>query len=376
MRKETSAVLFLVFALTGVGALMVYSASALNPIAMGAVNRHFISIGIGVVAMTIASRFDYRHLKDPLIFRLLFLFAVGGLIAVLIPGVGTVVDGGRRWIRFLGFSYQPSEFAKFALILILAAKLTDNREQVEKFWKGFVPPVLLTCMFAGLVLLERDLGVPFLMVCTAGFLFFAAGTRLRYLIGSGMLAMGAVVALIYAAPHRLRRVMAFTDPWEYRDDAGWHLVQSFAAFAQGGIWGRGAGASEQKLGYLPAAHTDFIFSVIGEELGLVGSLTVVAMFVALALVGFRIAMHARDHFGSLLALGITALISFQAIFIIGVTLGLVPPKGLPLPFISYGGTAIIVFLGMSGVLVNVGVQAIEPSSNRKMVPSAAGSQTA
>lgn len=371
MRKETSAVLFLAFALTGMGALMVYSASALNPSAQGVFNRHLISIAIGFVAMTIAGRFDYRHLKGPIIYRAIVMFAIVMLIVVLIPSIGTLVDGGQRWIRIAGFSFQPSEFAKFALILMLAVKLTDNRENINTFWRGFLPPMIITCFFAGLVLMERDLGVPFLMFCTAFFMLFAAGTRFVYLIANGLFGLGAVVLLIYIAPHRLRRLTTFTDPWEYRKDEGWQLVQSFAAFAQGGIWGRGAGASEQKLGYLPAAHTDFVFSVIGEEFGLVGTLTVLMMFVLLALLGFRIAMHARDHFGSLLAIGITVLVSFQAIFIIGVTLGLVPPKGLPLPFISYGGTAIIMALGMVGVLVNVGVQAIEPKPHRKMVPAVA-----
>ena len=275
---------------------------------------------------------------------------------MLIPGIGVKVDGARRWIHIGGFRFQPSEFAKFALILLLAVKLTEQREYAKRVFRGFLPPVAIACVFAGLVLAERDLGIPAMIMGTAGIMMFLGGVRWQFLALSVAPGVAGLAALIYFAPHRLRRLLAFINPWDYRDDAGWQLIQSFAAFAHGSFWGRGVGAGEQKCGYLPAAHTDFIFPVIGEELGLVGTLAVVGLFALLAWVAYRIAANAADHFGGMLAAGITTMFTLQALFIMMVTTGLLPTKGLPLPFISYGGTALLMQLTMVGILINVGLQ--------------------
>lgn len=370
MARETTILMTAVLALVSFGALMVYSAAALDPNAHTVLTRQPIYIAIGFVGMIIASRFDYRHFKDPVLFRGLIAITLTLLVLVLVPGIGTNVDGGQRWLRLGPLGFQPSEVAKFVLIVWLAVKLTDNRERLHTFFRGFMPPMLIAGLFTGLVLAERDLGVPIVMMASVFVMIFVAGTRWQYLVMcvAPCLALGTI--LVALAPHRVARVMAFLNPYDHRESAGWHLIQSFSAFAQGGIWGRGPGASEQKLGYLPAAHTDFIFAVVGEEYGLAGTTALVLVFAVFLWMAFRIAINARDHFGSILATGIAASIGVQTVLIMCVTTGLLPTKGLPLPFISYGGTALIVMMGMTGVLANIGAQAVAPQQQRKLVPAA------
>lgn len=369
MKKETTSVIVLTLALMLIGILMVYSTSALNANVGWLLPRHLVYAAAGLCALFVGSRFDYHHFRDPLIFRILVLTTLAFLALVLV--LGAEVDGGRRWIRIGPGQFQPSELAKFTLIVLLAVKLTQNREHVHEFWRGFVPPICMAGVFAGLVLAERDLGVPVVMMAVSYIMLCIAGVRWRYLMISAVPALGLVVAAVLFAPHRMQRLTAFLDPWQYRNGASFQLIQSMAAFAQGSVWGRGAGASEQKLYYLPAAHTDFVFAVVGEELGLIGTLTVVALFGLFIYNAFRIGACARDQFGAMLATGIASLILFQASFIMAVTTGLLPTKGLPLPFISYGGTSLIVMLGLVGVLVNIGVQASPPAPLRKPHPALA-----
>lgn len=367
MVRETTILLTAVVALVAFGTLMVYSAAALNPDAVTELTRQPVYMALGFIAMFIASRFDYRHFKDPILYRGLVFISLTFLVLVLIPGIGTNVDGGQRWLRLGPAGFQPSEIAKFVLIVWLAVKLTDSRDYMNTFFRGFLPSILIAGLFTALVLAERDLGVPIVMMSAVFVMLFVAGTRWQYLVICVMPCLAGASMLVALAPHRVARVLAFLDPYEHRDSAGWHLIQSFSAFAQGSIWGRGPGASEQKLGYLPAAHTDFIFAVVGEEFGLAGTLTLVMVFALLLWMGFRIAFNARDRFGSLLATGIVVSIGVQTVFIMCVTTGLLPTKGLPLPFISYGGTALIVMMGMAGVLANIGSQAIAPARVRKLV---------
>lgn len=363
MKRETTAVITLVLALALAGTLIVFSAKGYGENGGQWIARQLLALSIGLIAMMVASRFDYHRLKDGAIFRSIVLGTLVLLVLVLL--IGTEVNGAKRWIRFPGVQLQPSELGKFALIVLLAVKLTDNRDQLRRFFSGFLPPTCITLLFAGLVLAERDLGVPVLMVGVAGIMMAVAGVSLRYLIASCIPLAGAFVALIVTSPHRVERLMAFRDPWHDPLGSGFNLIQSYSAFAQGGLWGKGAGASEQKLGYLFAPHTDFAFALLGEEFGLAGTLLVVAMFAGLLCAGYRIALHARDLFGAMLATGIVAMITLQAIVIMGVTTGLLPTKGLPLPYVSYGGTALIVFLGMAGVLANIGMQAHDPARDGK-----------
>jgi cell division protein FtsW len=278
-------------------------------------------------------------------------------VLVLIPGIGDERNGAQRWLEIGGFSFQPSEFAKFAVILLLAVKLSDNREHARSFFKGFLPPMFITLVFAALVLVEKDLGTPAVICATAFIMLFVAGTRRRFLFPGVVGAVAAIWALSVTSPHRLARLTAFLDPWSHRDTSGYQLIQSLAAITRGAVWGRGPGAGEQKLLYLPEAHTDFIFAVWAEEMGLVGSLVLLALFFALICVSLRIAFHANDLFGALLVSGITALVGLQAAVNMAVVSGMLPTKGLPLPFISWGGSSLIVFMGLMGIVVSVGLRA-------------------
>jgi cell division protein FtsW len=375
MKQNTITVMTLCLVLTAIGIMMVYSTGVFFPGDRYVVYKQAVYATLGLAAFFFLARFDYRHFMDPVIFRAIVLGSLGLLVLVL--AVGHEVDGGKRWLRLGPAGFQPSEVAKFGLVLLLAVKLTQGREHVRKFWRGFLPPMIIVSVFAGLVAAERDIGIPFMMFITAFAMVFAAGANLAHMAACSLPVVAAGGVAIYFAPHRLERLSAFLNPFADRRDTGWQLIQSLSAFAQGGVFGRGAGASEQKLGYLPAAHTDFIFPVIGEEFGLWGSCLVVALFLGLISAMLRIAMGARDLFGSLLVTGIASLIGFQAAFIIAVTTGLLPTKGLPLPFISFGGTALLMSLAMSGVVVNVGLQSIGVAPQRRITaPSGPAKATA
>ncbi len=365
MKREITITLCCVVTLVMLGILMVYSVTAVQPKLQHLWPRHMAFAFAGLALMFVAARFDYRRLAEPLTFRILAGIVLTLLVLVLF--IGSESGGGKRWV----FGFQPSEFAKFAVVVLLAAKLTANRESIGELGRGFLPPVFVTCLFAGLIVFQRDLGLPVVLCGSAGVVMCVAGVRWRYLVGCLVAGALAVAGLIVSTPYRSDRWDAYIDPWEHKADAGWQLVQSFSAFSQGGVLGRGAGAGEQKLGYLPAAHTDFIFSIIGEELGLVGTLCTVALFALLIFSMLRIAMRAQNQFGTLLVTGITALIAVQTLFIMGVTTGLLPTKGLPLPFVSSGGTALVVYLGMTGIVLNVALQSGEAQRETRRAPAGA-----
>ncbi len=366
MKRETTVLTMSVLILAALGALMVFSVSTVSPRLDGVFVKHALYLALGILLFMVLSHMDYHVLGNKRVFQVIVAGAVALLFLVLVPGIGTKVDGARRWIRVLGQGFQPSEFARFALVLLLAVKLTQNRANITRFWPGLVPPFVVAAFFAVLVAAERDVGIPAMMMVTAYVMVYIAGGRKFYLSGMAGLGAAALAGAIVFFPHRLVRVTTFLDLWTYRQDSGWQLIQSLSAFAQGGLWGRGAGAGEQKLGYLPAAHTDFIFATIGEEFGLIGTVLVVLVFIAFTWAALRIALNAVDLFGTLLAAGMCTMLSFQAAFIMAVTLGMLPTKGLPLPFVSYGGTSLLSFLMMAGVLANVGAQAREHKGQRRM----------
>ena len=364
MRREIIQLLMIVAALLCIGSLMVFSVGSVRPGGDSLFKHHVAAVLIGAFCMFVASHMDYHFYKGHQFFRTFALVTLTLLVYVLV--LGEEVRGARRWVRILTFQFQPSELAKVAVIMILALKMSENREHIRSFFRGFVPSVAIACFFAGLIVLEPDLGVPLVIMATAFAMMFVAGVRTRYLVGSIAPVGLAVAGLIKMYPYRVERFFAFLDPYKFRDGVGFHLIQSLAAFARGAVWGLGPGAGQQKLSYLPDAHTDFIFAVLGEELGLVGTLVVVVLFVLLLRSILRIAQRAPDRFGALLASGIAALIGFQAALNIAVTIGLLPTKGLPLPFVSYGGTATVVFMGLAGILVNIGLQAEQPA--QKLAP--------
>ncbi len=367
MRKESIAILSIVLALVLIGFYSVYSAGAAQPYGDARLIRQCVYLFAGLLALFTASHFDYHFLQSPILFRVIVCVTIALLIAVLIPGIGIEINGARRWIELGGLQFQPSELAKFSLILLLAIKLSANQDVIARFKEGYIPSLTIMVIFAALVLFENDLGTPVVMCVTAFTLFFIAGIRWYYLIPSLIPAAGALWLLIAMKPHRRERMVAFMDPWGNEDASSYQLIQSMTAYVKGALWGVGAGAGEQKLHYLPESDTDFILTVWAEEMGLVGTLFVVLLFVSLLMISVRIATHARDLFGSLLASGIAGLIVFQAAFNISVTIGLLPTKGLPLPFISRGGTSLIVLMGMIGVLINVGLQA-EPPKPKAVQP--------
>ncbi|MBX7257461.1 MAG: putative lipid II flippase FtsW [Candidatus Hydrogenedentes bacterium] len=366
MRRETIFVFTIACALVMIGLLMVYSANTGRAYSNGKLDEHvsyvylynqLILVGIGFAALLVTAGFDYHSFRNRGVLWLLVSGTLALLVLVLV--FGDERRGGLRWLNILGFQFQPSELAKFALVILLAVKLSENQGHLKSFGRGFLPPMVITAVFAGLVLLEQDLGTPAIMVAVAMLMIILAGGRWIHVGMTWAPAAAVLGAMIVISPYRIERLYAFMDPWKFRTGKGLQLIESLAGFARGGLWGKGLGAGEQKLLYLPDAHSDFIFAVWGEEMGLVGTMGLILLFALLLFMAVRIAISAKDLFGSLLASGIVSLILVQATFNMGVTTGLLPTKGLVLPFISAGGSALIVNLAMIGVLINVGKQAYE-----------------
>lgn len=364
MRRETLFVMNIAIALVLIGLVMSYSAGIGRPQPGGEIadpfnylKVHAIYAAAGLVAMLVIARLDYHFWQA----RIVYLSVLGAsvILLILVLLIGDEVRGARRWINVSGFNFQPSELAKFALIVSLAVKLAENQGSITKFWRGFMPPIIITGAFAGLILLEQDLGTPVVMGAVAIAMIFMAGGRLWHIAFISAPAIVGVVAAIRTSPERMERVTTFLRPWEYRSDGALQLIESMVGFARGGVFGKGLGAGEQKLGWLPDAHSDFVFSVWGEEMGLFGTIGMVALFALFIIVSLRIAVCARDLFGTLLAGGASTLIVVQAVANMGVTTGLLPTKGLGLPFISAGGSSLLINMVLVGLVLSVGSRAVE-----------------
>ena len=352
-----------ILGLTGFGVVMVFSAGA----AFAAktygdwtyfLKREAVYSAAGLFAFALGLRLDYsvyRRLAYPLLFLSMAMLAV-------VLKVGPAINGAVRWFRWGSLSFQPSELAKFALALYLAVLLARKAERVKDFRMGFLPPLVMTGVFLLLLLKQPDLGTAVIIGVTALGLLFVAGTRTSYILLSVLVAapIGWKV-FIAGEPWRMRRFLAFLYPWQFRRDTGYQLYESLISVGSGGLFGQGLGQGHQKLFFLPEAHTDFILAIIGEELGLVGVLSVLLAFTVLVWRGLRAASRARDAFGCYLAFGMTLLFGLQALVNMGVVLGLLPTKGLPLPFVSYGGTALVMSLFMAGVLANISARNPEPA---------------
>jgi cell division protein FtsW len=279
-----------------------------------------------------------------------------GLGALFIPGVGVTIGGATRWIHAGPVSIQPSECAKLGLIIYLSYFLFKKRARIRELSTGYLPPVALTVVMCILVLAQPDFGAAFALMALLFIMLFVGGARLSHQVGSLIALAPIVYGLIITSPYRLRRITAFLDPWSDPKDSGFHIIQSYLAFGSGGLLGQGLGNSRQKLSYLPESHTDFILSVVGEELGLAGVLGIVVLFILVVGCGIWIAYHARDLHGLFLALGIISLLGVQAFINMGVVMGILPTKGATLPFISYGGTSLLVNLAAVGIMVNISSQ--------------------
>ncbi|MFN8624709.1 MAG: putative lipid II flippase FtsW [Candidatus Binatia bacterium] len=340
--------------LVGVGIVMVFNASYFHAQERYAdplmfFRKHLFAVACGATLLLLVS-----HVRLEWFDRIAYPALIAIMIAlalVLLPGVGIARGGARRWIGIGPFNFQPSEFAKLIVVLYLARSIARNREHMTSFVTGVLPHLVVVGVCALLVVVQPDFGTAAILVLVLALMLFGGGARPAHLIGLALLALPAVGFALVRAPYRWRRILAFVDPWRYSQDIAFQLVQSLIAFGSGGMTGIGLGESKQKMFFLPEAHTDFIFALIGEELGFLGAMAVLALFAVVGIRGFRVALRHPDGFASMLALGITLVIMLEAIVNVGVVLGLLPTKGLALPFLSYGGSALI------GTLVEVGILA-------------------
>lgn len=278
------------------------------------------------------------------------------LILVLIPGIGSRMGGASRWFRLGGISFQPAEFSKLTLVIFLAYSMARHQEQMKDLKKGFLFHVGAVSIFILLVLLEPDLGMAITMILITGIMLFVGGVRIKHLMASIVPMIPLAYFLVWRVPYRRLRILSYLDPWKDPLGSGFHLKHSFLAFGSGGFGGRGLGGSQQKLFYLPEPHTDFIFSIVGEEFGFVGVFLITALYLALIIKCLRLAFRVKDLFGIYLVVGITVMIGFQALINILVVMGLLPTKGMTLPFLSYGGSSLLLNMMCVGILMNLTAQ--------------------
>ena len=318
-----------------------------------AVKKQLIGVLLGAAACVFLSRVPYRIYRRKNV--ILFLLGVSALllILVIIPGIGVSINGSRRWLNLLGMSMQPSEFAKYAMVIFMAGALDRLGGGVRRLFSGVVPVLLVPGVMFLLILEQPNLSTGGSILICALAMLFCAGLRKRHmvLLGTGGLILGAFYA--WSAPYRRERLLSFRDPFAKMSDEGYQLSQSLIALGSGGLFGMGLGQGRQKFAYLPYPESDFIFAIVGEDFGLFGCVTVVAMFAAFVFCGLRIAINCADRYGSLLAAGITAMIGMQAFINMGVVTGILPTTGLPLPFFSAGGTSVSMIMAAVGILLNI-----------------------
>lgn len=348
--------LFVTITLALVGLVMVFSASA---VVAGNrfhdswyyLKRQLAWLAFGLVLLHVVSRVDYIWWKR-LAFPLLGLIIVL-LVVVLIPSIGVAANGARRWLRLGPISIQPAEMAKLIGVIYLAAYLAKKEDRLQHFSTGLLPSLLVIGALSGLVLLEPDLGTVVVLGLVTGGLLFIGGARLSHLSTLALAAVPISLALVLTSSYRRQRLMAFLEPWRDASDTGFQITQSFLAFGSGGLFGVGLGEGKQKLFFLPEAHTDFVLALVGEELGFVGTGIIVVFFAVFVIRGFQISTRARMPFGRYLGIGITTLIGIQALINACVVTGLLPTKGLTLPFVSYGGSSLVISLTGVGILLNI-----------------------
>jgi cell division protein FtsW len=338
-----------------VSVVMVYSASAALALdrygqAYMFLTRQAMWTVLGLVALAVSMRIDYRTYRNEA-----FIWSLTGVVCVMLVLVlfSAPVNGARRWFNVGGLGIQPSEIAKIAAILFTALTLERRMHRIDEVSYSLLPIAIVVGAMAGLILLEPDLGTAISLLMAVATMIFAAGLNYRYLVGTVLAAAPVLYFLITSSPYRLRRLLAFLNPEADPLGDGFQVMQSLIAVGTGGVFGRGLMGGVQKLFFLPEPHTDFIYAVIGEELGLLGATTVLICFCVIAWRGVRVAMRAQDAFGSYLALGLTAMIAVQALVNISVVLGLLPTKGIPLPLVSSGGSSLMISLLAMGILLNV-----------------------
>jgi len=346
-------VLFLV----GIGIVMVYSASSALAQKMVGMEYFFLKKQalfalVGIVVLVVCRYFPYRWYRS-LTYPLLIL-AVVFLAAIHFTAFGYSAGGSTRWLRFGNIAFQPAEFARLALIIYLAYSMDRKREQLKNFSIGFLPHMLVLAVFIVLIFMQPDFGSVVIFSVITWIMLFVGGIRVTHLLTTLILILPAAYLCMINAAYRLKRLLSFIDPWQYPNEEGYQIIHSMMAFGTGGLWGTGVGKGIQKLFYLPEPHTDFIFSVIGEELGLIGVGVILALYALILWRGVLIACRADDLFGAYMATGLTTALILQVCVNMGVALGLLPTKGLTLPFLSYGGTSLLVNMASIGILMNIG----------------------
>lgn len=343
--------------LMAVGLMTLYAASYYNAQdnggALSEVTAQLLGIGVGAVAMAAVLRVDYRTLARPALCGGLLAVSVAMLALVAVPGIGKMLNGSRRWLRLGPVSFQPSELAKYAIILYLARALSQKNRDVTRLFRGLVPLFILPGLVFMLILLQPNLSTAGSILIVTAVMAMLAGARWGHLglIGAAGTALGVFYAL--SEDYRRARLMSFRHPFDFMTNEGYQLSQSLLAFGSGGLFGMGSGMGRQKFAFLPYPESDFIFAVVGEDTGWVGCMAVLALFGAFLFFGLRVAMRCEDRFGSLLAGGITCMIGVQCVLNVAVVIGMMPTTGLPLPFFSAGGTSISILMAAVAVLMNI-----------------------
>ncbi len=367
MQPTDKIFLAVVLILIGFGIVMVYSTSGVQAEAETQGNgqyflwRHLLSILLGFTAMLITSLIPYNYFRRPGVIIPLLFFVLTLLVLTLVPSIGSKINNARRWLSIGDFrTFQPSELAKLVLVLYFSYYMVKKQEKITSFSFTVLPSMIILGVFFSLIVLQPDLGTAVNIVVLSGVIWFIAGVRLTHLLGIAVLTGPIITALAWNSPYQRARLLMFLDPWQDAKGGGYQLIQSLIAIGKGGVAGVGLGQGQQKLFYLPEPYSDFIFSTIGEELGFLGALVIITLFVILIWRGILIAFRAPDLFGTYVAFGLTLLIGIQAIINLGVVTGIFPTKGLPLPFISHGGTSLVVCMASSGILLNISKFCVQP----------------
>lgn len=355
MRQVRVNICLIVLILLGVGSIMIYSASAIYAWnewgdSFYYFKRHLFYLLCGIILMIGAMALSHETMRR--IAKPLFCVSLALLILNFIPGISHEAAGAKRWIRIGFIGFQPSEFIKISFILYLADFIARRKKHINDFTIGIMPPLLALGVPALLILLQPDLGTAISLVCIAVIMLFSAGLRSMYFVYAGLMSLPVLYILVFSIPYRRARILAFLDPWSDPMGKGFQIIQSQIALGLGGLFGQGLGQGKQKLFYLPAAHTDFIFSVIGEEMGIVGGIAIIALFIFLIWQMVKVVKVSDNLFLRFVSIGIIALIALEAVINIGVSIGMLPTKGLPLPFMSYGGSALVFNLVAMGLLLN------------------------
>ncbi len=353
-----SALFAAILALIIISVVMVYSSSSVVALtsyddAAFFARRQIIWAVAGLLVMAATMRMDHRLLGEQRVVMAILLVSLLLLAATLVPGLGRTVNGSRRWLRLGLLSFQPSELAKVALVIYLSYYIVKKGERIRDFMNGITPAYVVAGVFMATAVFQPDFGTTMTIALVTGIMLFAGGANVLHLGATVLAGLPFIYMAVFHTAYRARRIFSFLDPWADPQGSGHQIIQSFLAFGSGGIFGRGLGEGRQKLLFLPERHSDFIYAVIGEELGLIGALVVLALFLFLLWRGMRIALAANERFSRLLAFGITLLVCLQALMNMAVVTGLFPTKGIALPLVSYGGSSMVITLGALGVLLNI-----------------------